>query len=64
LEYPLCSALAPHLFPPGDEVFDLALGIVIDAISARSRARRTRRTTAPRQAQGGRTTTIKRRTTR
>lgn len=63
-EYPLCSALAPHLFPSGDEVFDLALGIVIDAIAARSRARRTRRTPAPRQATGGRTTTIKRRTTR
>ena len=49
-EYPLNAALAPHLFPPGDEVFDLALGIVLDAIEARAKAGRARRATAPRHA--------------
>jgi AcrR family transcriptional regulator len=47
-EFPSSSALASHLFPPGDEVFDLALGIVLDAIEARARTRRAHRTAAPR----------------
>jgi len=62
-EFPLCTALAPHLFPPGDEVFDLMLGIFLDAVEARARVRRPRRTEQPRPASGGRATT-KRRTTR
>jgi AcrR family transcriptional regulator len=62
-EFPFSSALASHLFPPGDEVFDLALGIVLDAIEARARTRSPRRTAAPRPASRSRTTT-KRRATR
>jgi AcrR family transcriptional regulator len=60
-EFPLCSALAPHLFPPGGEVFELALGILLDAIEAR--AGRARRSDPPRPGSDGRATT-KRRTTR
>jgi AcrR family transcriptional regulator len=62
-DHPLCAALAPHLFPPGDEAFDLLLGIVLDAIEVQATAGRARRSTAPRRASGGRATT-QRRTTR
>jgi len=46
---PLSSALAPHMFPPGDESFDLALGILLDAVEARSQ-HATARGNEPRRA--------------
>jgi AcrR family transcriptional regulator len=39
-EQPNCVASAPHLFPPADEVFGLAVEIFLDAIASAARRRR------------------------
>ena len=59
-QFPLCSALAPHLFPPGDEAFDLVLGILLDAIETPSRAGRPRRADSRRAAPRVHSTTNRR----
>ena len=48
-EYPNCVATAPSLFPSGEDVFEFAVDLFIDAVSAAARDAR-RRSTSTRSA--------------